>query len=1213
MDWKNSLTPRNRKLIAWLAGFFVLFAVTGFLILPPIVKRALVKNLSEALHRQVTIETVRINPFKLSMIIRGFDVREKDSTEPFVAFDELLVNLQSLSLFKKGFVIKEVKLLNPYARIIRNEDLSYNFSDLIPQKEAEQDREPAEPLFFSVNNIQIRDARIDFSDMPRQTNHTLRDGNLAIPFISNRAADVETFVKPEFSANINGRQVAFSGDTKLFADSLETTLNIDLGDLDIPHYLAYSPVAMDYQFVSGSFTTKATVSYIQFEKKDPVLRISGTAGLRTIEIQDKPGNQMVNLPAVDLTIISLEPLAAKIHLSEALVRDPSVVVDRDKEGRVNLQALIPDKKKPTEKKGGHSESKEGSVVFAVDTFRLTDGRVAFHDAGKQGSFSTVFAPVSLAVDHLTNIPEKTGKVDFSARTEADETIHVSGDLTLNPLRIAGTVSAANLSINKYAYYYGDAVLFDIPKGSLDISTGFVFDESKARISGLTASLNSLTAVRQGEKDAFVNIPKFAVADAGMDFFTKEINLGKLSTEKGRLKFIRSKDGVLNIAGLFPRSEAENGRRDTPSKEGAGKTSWLSSFVKVFSKDFDEPDRPWLMELDTLTVEGYDLRFEDRVPEDGADFTFEKTALRADDISTARGKKGELSLSFVFDRRGYIATKGSVSINPVSAELRVDTKKMPVISFQPYFTDRVRIYVSDGHVTSAGNLSMSYEKKSGTKLSYRGKGSLDSFASVDKDNADDFLKWETLHLDGIDFGYNPFQLKINEIALSDFYSRLIINADGSLNVQRVIVREREQVKADKTVTAEAKQQEDELRDKKKSGREMKIDQVTVQGGTINFTDNYIQPNYSASFLEVGGRISGLSSEENTLADVDLKGKLENYAPLDIRGKINPLKEELFIDLEADFSDMDLSPLTPYAGKYMGYTIEKGKLSLDLKYLIVKKKLDSENKVRLDQLTLGDAVESPDATKLPVKLAIALLKNRKGEIDLDIPVTGNLDDPEFSLGKIIIKVIVNLLVKAATSPFALLGAVFGGGEEMSYVEFSYGSTEISPEAVSKVQKLIKALYDRPSLKLDIEGHADMEHDREALHNRIYDRKIKAQKLKDMIRNGFPAEPVDQIKVEPDEYPRYLKMAYTEEKFPKPRNFLGFAKDLPVPEMEKLIRTHIIVTEDDLRKLASARALALRETIVKTGQVEAERVFLVEPKTLEPEKKDKLKNSRVDFKLK
>ncbi len=1212
MDWKYSLTLRNRKLIAWLAGIFVLFAVTGFLILPPVVKRALVKNLSEALHRQVTIEAVRINPFRLSMIIRGVNVREKDSTEPFVAFDELLVNLQSLSLFKKGFVIKEVKLLNPYAKIIRRADLSYNFSDLIPQKEAEKDREPAEPLYFSVNNIQIQNARIDFSDKPRKTDHTLREGNFTIPFISNRAADVETFVKPEFSANINGRIVAFSGDTKLFADSLETTLNIDLRDLDIPHYLAYSPVAMDYQFVSGSFTAKATVSYIQFEKKDPVLRIEGTAGLRTIEIRDQSGNQMVNLPAVALNIASLEPLAGKIHLSEALITNPSIVVDRDKTGRVNLQALVPDKKKTTEKKGGHAEGKEGSVAFTIDTFRLTNGNVIFHDAGKQGRFSTVFAPVSLAVDHLTNIPEKTGQVDFSARTEANETIRILGDLALNPPSIAGTVEVKDLFIHKYAYYYRDAILFDIPKGSLDITTGFVFNETKASLSGLAASLKSLTAVRQHEKEAFVNIPKFSTAGAGIDFFAKKINLGKLSTEKGRLKFIRSQDGVLNVAGLFPRSKAENGSRDTPSKEGAGKTSWLSSFVKVFSKDFVEPDSPWLIELDALTVDKYDLHFEDRVPEDGTDFTFEKIALRADDISTAREKKGELSLSFVFDRRGYIATKGSVSTNPVSAELRVDTKKMPVISFQPYFTDRVRIYVSDGHITSAGNLSVNYEKKSGIKLSYRGKGSFDSFASVDKDNADDFLKWETLHLDGIDFDYNPFQLKIDEIALSDFYSRLIINADGSLNVQRVIVREKEQGKADKTVTAEAKKQKDELPDRK-SGREVKIDQVAVQGGTVNFTDNYIQPNYSASFLEVGGRISGLSSEENTLADVDLKGKLENYAPLDIRGKINPLKEELFIDLEADFSDMDLSPLTPYAGKYMGYTIEKGKLSLDLKYLIVKKKLDSENKVRLDQLTLGDAVESPDATKLPVKLAIALLKNRKGEIDLDIPVTGNLDDPEFSLGRIIIKVIVNLLVKAATSPFALLGAVFGGGEEMSYVEFSYGSTEISPEAASKIQKLIKALYDRPSLKLDIEGHADMEHDREALHSRIFERKIKAQKLKDMIRNGFPAEPVDQIKVEPDEYPRYLKMAYKEEKFPKPRNFLGFAKDLPVPEMEKLIHTHIIVTEDDLRKLASARALALREAIVKTGQVEAERVFLVEPKTLEPEKKDKLKNSRVDFKIK
>jgi acylphosphatase len=351
----------------------------------------------------------------------------------------------------------------------------------------------------------------------------------------------------------------------------------------------------------------------------------------------------------------------------------------------------------------------------------------------------------------------------------------------------------------------------------------------------------------------------------------------------------------------------------------------------------------------------------------------------------------------------------------------------------------------------------------------------------------------------------------------------------------------------------------------------------------------------------------------MADVELRGKLDDYAPLEITGKINPLKEDLYIDIKARFKDMELSPTTPYAAKYVGYTVEKGKLSFDLKYLIVKKKLESQNYIFLDQLTLGEKVESPHATKLPVKLAIALLRDRNGEVKLDIPVTGSLDDPKFSVWGIILKIIVNLLAKAATSPFALLGAIFGGGEELSYLEFDYGVATIAETNTKKIDTLVKALSDRPALNLDIEGHVDLERDREALKQLLFQRKLKAQKLKEMVKKGTPALPVDQVKIEPKEYEKYLKMAYKEEKFPKPRNILGIAKDLPVPEMEKLMLTHIEIKESDLRSLASQRAMIVKDAILKTGKIESERIFIIEPKSLAPEKKEKLKDSRVEFKLK
>jgi hypothetical protein len=299
--------------------------------------------------------------------------------------------------------------------------------------------------------------------------------------------------------------------------------------------------------------------------------------------------------------------------------------------------------------------------------------------------------------------------------------------------------------------------------------------------------------------------------------------------------------------------------------------------------------------------------------------------------------------------------------------------------------------------------------------------------------------------------------------------------------------------------------------------------------------------------------------------------------------------------------------------VGYNIQKGQLSFDLKYLIVNKKLESDNKIFIDQLTLGNKVESPQATKLPVGLAIALLKDRKGEINLDVPVTGRLDDPQFSIFRLVIQVLVNLITKAVTAPFALLGSLVGGGEELGYLEFDYGQAMVSETNLKKIQTLAKALYDRPALKLDIEGHVDLENDRESLKKVQIERKMKARKLNDMISQNLPAMPVDDVKLLPQEYEKYLTQVYRAEPFPKPRNAIGLVKALPVTEMEKLLMTHAIVKDDGLRLLATQRVAMVKDLFLKTGQVTPDRIFLIEPKTLAPEKKEKLKDSRVDFKLK
>ena len=340
------------------------------------------------------------------------------------------------------------------------------------------------------------------------------------------------------------------------------------------------------------------------------------------------------------------------------------------------------------------------------------------------------------------------------------------------------------------------------------------------------------------------------------------------------------------------------------------------------------------------------------------------------------------------------------------------------------------------------------------------------------------------------------------------------------------------------------------------------------------------------VNLGGRISGLSSAADKLADVDLRGNLENQSPLRITGRINPLRDNLFVDIKVSFTDIELSPLTPYSGTFLGYTVDKGKLFLDLKYHIENKKLDSENKVFIDQFTFGKKVESDKATSLPVRLAVALLKDRKGEIHLDLPVTGMTDDPKFSVWGVVLQILKNLLVKAATSPFALLQSVFGGKDDFSGVAFSPGSARLSDAERAKLLKLAQVLADRPALKMEVSGFVDRERDPEGYRTELLTRKMKNEKFLALVKEkkALEGQNADNRGNYSPGVSGLAKTVYRKEKFPKPRNFIGLVKDLPADEMKKLILTHTVVGDEALQGLARDRATVVPQFSHRRGETSA-----------------------------
>ncbi|MGW8393562.1 DUF748 domain-containing protein [Pseudoduganella sp. HUAS MS19] len=625
------------------------------------------------------------------------------------------------------------------------------------------------------------------------------------------------------------------------------------------------------------------------------------------------------------------------------------------------------------------------------------------------------------------------------------------------------------------------------------------------------------------------------------------------------------------------------------------------------------EEPMQIKVGKLEISDWDAKLREDLRAEPTIFKLSPLTLTVEGYSNAPGASAEVALKTAVNK-GELELKGQLAPSPLNADLALELKNFDLLPLQPYVTDYVNLRLLQAAVSSKARLRLETGKDGAVAGGFKGDVSVSRLSTVDKSSSNDFLSWKSLAFGGMDVNFKPFTLSIDRIALDDFFARVIIDPNGRLNVQDVMRREGEEGKS----LTEASARAQAVKDARAKARDVaqaaplpavapapkaapakpaeplppiRIGKLLLSGGRVRFTDNFIKPNYTANLKELGGTVTGLSSDPVHNANVDLRGNVSG-APLLIAGRVHPLKQELSLDLRAEVRGMELSQLSAYADKYVGYGIEKGKMTFEVAYALENRQLKAENRLVLDQLTFGKESTNPDATRLPVNLAVALLSDRNGVIDINVPIGGSLDDPQFSLGGIILKVIGNAIMKTVTSPFALIGSLFGGGEELSMLEFDQGRSALLPASEGKLKSLAKALTERPGLKLDITGRFDDAAEADALKRVALERKLRQLKTRELQARSSEL-PAGGVQVAKDEYAGLLERAYKDEKFVKPRNALGFAKSLPVEEMEKLMLANITLEQDDFITLGNRRAQVAKDWLVGQGQVAPERIFLVAPK--------------------
>ena len=1213
----TTLPPRRKgvRRALWTAGTLLALSAVAYLATPPVARHYAQLHLSELLGRQVSIERVLINPFRLTAEVGGLRVMEAGGSGEALAFDALRANLELESIVRKGVVLHELALERPRVKLALEADGRHNWSDVVDRLQAMGGDTPADdaaPLPFSVGNIRISDGEVVVEDKPRGLTHTLSEIGLGVPFISNLPVRVDVFVQPALSAKLNGDPLLLSARTKPFAETHETILDVALKQFDLAPWMAYLPVEPRFKLPSALLTTNLELSFSQPVDGPPMVALRGPLQLDRLVVQDRGGAPVASVAELELEFADVQPLVGRWHFTRLRLAQPEVDLVMGKDGRLNVLDLLPppaakaaakgDAGKapaataaaPQAADGGGATPAPAAPDFLLALTRIRDGVVRFEDRSLAEPFRARIEAINLDMRDLASVGELPAEIRLDYVSDAGEKFVHEDVLRLSPFQFAGNLQFETIQLARYAPYLAQA----LPGGTISdgaLSGGVQYrvtlgekGEPKIELGAETLALRNFALMLKGAKAPAIKVPELDVSVAVVDLAGRSVRLRGLDLKGAAVSAVRLKDGSFDLVNaLVP--PASPTARSGAAQDGAG--------------------RAWEVAVDKLALKTASVRLEDRSVGRPVVTTVDAIDFEVDGFSTAKGSTLQFKLDSRFNQRGKVSASGPLTLEPLKADLRLDLRNVDLLPLQPYVLEQTKIAISRGNLTTQGRLNLQAGRSGRVLARFNGDVAVGNFASVDRLNATDFLRWRSLRVGGIDARLEPFSLGIKRVALDDFYTRLILDDQGRLNIREIggvsgdekppaarAAAASTPLAGDDPVQAAPRaegQRTAELAPPSAPPPPILIDRVEIKRGNVAFSDRFIRPNYDANLTDLAGTLTGFSTAPDTIARLEVEGKVDKTAPLGITGELNPFRQDAHLDILAKVKDFELTGLSSYSGKYVGYGIAKGKLSAELNYKIEDRKLTATNQIFLDQLTFGDKVDSPDAVNLPVQLAVSLLKNSRGEIDLHLPVTGTLDDPEFSVFGLVVKMLFNLIGKAITSPFALLGSALGGGEELSQLALAPGVARPGEAQQEKLETLAKALIDRPALKLDVIGSADPATDVDGLRQTGNDTAVRAQKLKAMIARGQEAPSLEDVEVSAEEYAALLEKAYKAADFKKPRNLIGLTKDLPVPEMEALMRANVVVGEAELRALAQQRAQAVREWLVGEGAVPGERVFVLEPK--------------------
>ncbi|TAN53961.1 MAG: DUF748 domain-containing protein [Methylococcaceae bacterium] len=860
------------------------------------------------------------------------------------------------------------------------------------------------------------------------------------------------------------------------------------------------------------------------------------------------------------------------------------------------------------------EKSSKPVALHVDHLALEQGSLSYRPAGSDAT-RLQWQAIRLQLDGYAGDSGKPARVQWESAGDQGEKLLAQASFIPSPFSLDVDLQGDDLALPVLWRRWVPLPALALQRGKASWQTPIHYHQTD----GLSIGPGNLTlhdiALNDSERNApLLQAPRIALHGVKLDVQRRRFEIDAVSADKAALAAWLTSDGALNYSRYFSPAAADEGNAAPAWHYRLGKLALSNGELRLH--DESRPDglqlllAPLALHLESLTNEARMVRYH----------SGPSRKMAASDVPAFHG-----SLDSRVDGRGQLALQLAAGAEPGSLALDIQAGQIDLTGLNGYLQSIARLKLVRGELDLAGRLE--YQSQAGPSLRFNGEATVRDWTLNRRDDDVAMLKWRRLDVKGLRLAYPDVAVHVGEIIADQPYARIAIEADQSFNWSNLSVANAQltpaltpEAHSPSALTpaqssrailpgpprasansgslsdsaprrlllpADLSRGESEARgrgNKVAAALPINIDVLRIRDGVADFADHTLQPDFSTTIYHLEGAIKNLSSIRRTHADLLLEGLVDQYAPVRVQGQLNPFRAGAYSDIEMSFHNMDLTRLSPYSGKFAGYRIDKGKLSLDLHYHLEQRQLKAENQFTMDHLTLGERVVSKNATALPIGLAIALLRDASGKIDIHLPISGNLDDPQFSLRDLYAQAFTGLITKLVTSPFTVLGNLLeGDAEEYGRVAFTPGEATLSPYQAEKLTKLAEALQQRSGLTLEIRGMADPERDRPALTEARLQAQLRHLWQDEQRAQGKqPSADGMALPLAEADYRRLLLAQYTE-------SGLGATKDQELAHRALLDK--FAVDDRELRVLAQQRAERIREFLIKNGGVAEPRVYLLD----------------------